>query len=301
LRPASPQALIDHPRLPPGSRIITMLGSMRIVQISDTHVSARGGVPRDNLEKVVEHVNRLRPDLVVHSGDLVALDPDLEADRATVRELLSGLRMPWRVIPGNHDVGDVGERPWMGIGVTASRIAAYRESWGPDQWVETVDGWAVVGFDSQLLGSGLQEEHHQWERIAGVAAGAHPVLLFSHVPPFPPEAGLPEGAVLENDHRDRLLDLFELGDGRLRGIGAGHLHLYRQERRGGAVMVWGPATAMILRPGLPAGIVVWDLHREALEARFEPVPGLEERELRDIPVLVEQLAELEARTGAAGA
>jgi hypothetical protein len=47
--------------------------------------------------------------------------------------------------------------------------------------------------------------------------------------------------------------------------------------------------------------VVWDLHREALEARFEPVPGLEERELRDIPVLVEQLAELEARTGAAGA
>lgn len=272
---------------------------MRIAQISDTHVSARGGVPLDNLEKVIEHLNRLQPDLVVHTGDLVALDPDLESDRAAVRDLLSRLRMPWRVIPGNHDVGDVGDRPWMGIGVTAARIAAYRESWGPDQWAETVDGWTVVGFDSQLLGTGLHDEEEQWERLAGIAAGSGPVLLFSHVPPFPPEDGLPEGAVLGDAHRERLLAAF--AGGRLRGIGAGHLHLYQQERRDGLTMVWGPATAMILRPGLRAGMVVWDLGGGALEARFEPVPGLEERELREIPVLVQQLAELQARTRAGGA
>lgn len=273
---------------------------MRIVQISDTHVSARGGTPWENLERVVEHVNRrIRPDLVVHTGDLVALDPDLEADRAAVRELLSGLQMPWRVIPGNHDVGDVGNRPWMGLGVTASRIAAYRESWGPDQWVEAFDGWTVVGVDSQLLGTGLLEEEQQWDRLKRIAGGGHPVLLFSHVPPLPNQEGLPEGAVLDDTQRDRLLDLFA---GRcLRGIGAGHLHIYAQERRDPFTMVWAPSTAIVSWPGERLGIMVWDLRGAALEARFESVAGLEERQLRDIPVLVEQLAELESRAEASGA
>lgn len=63
----------------------------------------------------------------------------------------------------------------------------------------------------------------------------------------------------------------------------------------------GIATAMIGRPGRLVGIVVWDLDAGAVEACFEPVPGPEERELRDIPVLAEQSAEFEDRSDAAGA
>lgn len=269
---------------------------MRVVQISDTHVSARGGVPRDNLGRVIDHVNdRLGPDLVVVSGDLVALDPDEAADRTAAHEVLGSLRAPVRVIPGNHDVGDVGERPWMGLGVTASRVAAFRDVWGADRWAHAVDGWTVVGINSQVLGSGLPDEDEQWRWLADVAAeGSGPVLLFSHVPPLELEPGLPAGTTLGAASRERVLGT--LGD-RLRAIGAGHLHTYRQERRHGVEVVWGPATAMISGPGRSPGIVVWDLNGDA-RASFEEVPGLEAHELRQIPVLAEQLAQLEARAAA---
>jgi predicted MPP superfamily phosphohydrolase len=48
---------------------------MRVVQISDTHISHLGGVPTRNMELVVEYLNNhLRPDLVVNTGDIVILD-----------------------------------------------------------------------------------------------------------------------------------------------------------------------------------------------------------------------------------
>lgn len=38
---------------------------MKIIQITDTHVSSHGGKTNDNLEKVIDFVNLMQPDLVV--------------------------------------------------------------------------------------------------------------------------------------------------------------------------------------------------------------------------------------------
>ena len=86
---------------------------MRIVQISDTHLSHRGGIGNRNFEELAAFINdQLRPDLVVHTGDVSILDPDSDADRAAARELLKLISAPLRVLPGNHDVGEPGDAPW---------------------------------------------------------------------------------------------------------------------------------------------------------------------------------------------
>ena len=81
---------------------------VRVVQISDTHLSARAGAPPE-WAALVRWLTDDPPDLVVHSGDIVLEDPDDDADRAFAAELMAALPCPWVVIPGNHDVGFYGE------------------------------------------------------------------------------------------------------------------------------------------------------------------------------------------------
>ena len=47
--------------------------SIRIVQVSDTHVSRKRAYFVDNWDVFVEEISRARPHLIVHSGD-VAFD-----------------------------------------------------------------------------------------------------------------------------------------------------------------------------------------------------------------------------------
>jgi hypothetical protein len=74
---------------------------LRIVQLSDLHVGPH--TSRRFLRRVVETVERLRPDLVAVTGDLI---DDRAEDVAPYAAALGGLRAPFGVfaIPGNHDV-----------------------------------------------------------------------------------------------------------------------------------------------------------------------------------------------------
>ena len=49
--------------------------------MSDTHLSHLGGVITENFSQLVDFVNDvLKPDLVVNSGDVVLLSPDIAED-----------------------------------------------------------------------------------------------------------------------------------------------------------------------------------------------------------------------------
>jgi 3',5'-cyclic AMP phosphodiesterase CpdA len=277
---------------------------MRIVQISDTHLFEGGGSTARNAERVVAFVNEtLRPDLVVHSGDLVGISPDHDGDRSAAFEAHAALRAPLRAVPGNHDVGEPGEAPWMGLGVSSARVGEHRRVFGEDRFVETFDGWCVLGINSQLLDSGIAEEDEQWDWLEGAlsAAAGRSVVLFLHRPLWNPTAGDSANQNGVSDAaRQRLLAL--PGSERLRAVGSGHLHRYRRQLRGDLLEVWAPGVAC---PGSrfeePAyfrqcGIVEWRLEGDAVDAWFRAPADLEEPEFDEIPQVTRRCEELKARS-----
>jgi 3',5'-cyclic AMP phosphodiesterase CpdA len=281
---------------------------VRIVQISDTHLSRHGGVTTANLRLIADWVNTaLRPDLIVNTGDIVAASPDQPLDRHWARDAHAAFAAPVVYLPGNHDVGEPGPAPWKGLGVTSCRVAAHCAVFGPDHFAVRDDGWLVIGIDSELLGSGLEEEGAQWrwleERLA--AAGADRVLLFCHKPLWLPRTAPSPAALTVPDHaRERLLAL--AGD-RLAAVGSGHLHRYRRRprpERPALLEVWAPSTGFIGQTDTETpyfeqlGVVEWRLAAArataSVSAWFRAPAGLDEREGTAIGELARTVAELDA-------
>lgn len=75
---------------------------MRIVQISDIHLGTIVR-PEQELTRIADSINALRPELVIFSGDLVNIRSS-EMDARAVR-LLRRIEAPVVSITGNHDVG----------------------------------------------------------------------------------------------------------------------------------------------------------------------------------------------------
>jgi len=86
-----------------------------VVQITDSHIMQRGGhwytpatKTAERLIAVVAHINALkpRPDIVIHSGDIVGTD-DIAEPYEYAKEILDKLKMPYYVTCGNHDQFDI--------------------------------------------------------------------------------------------------------------------------------------------------------------------------------------------------
>ena len=277
---------------------------MKIVQISDTHLAAGGGATEDGFRLLARHLNDVVcPDLVVHSGDIQVLHPDDAADRAHARELLDLITAPLLVVPGNHDVGMPGVNAWAGLTVTDERVAAHEGTFGRDRWRHDTEEAVLLGIDSELLGSGLQREADQWRWLEETCAElpqGRPVLLFLHKPLWtvtdePVDHQVDVGPVA----RDRLLGLLERIE--LRAVGCGHLHRYRQLRRGRAIEVWAPTTAFLGsgEDGLPEGhqelgYVEYTVAGGEVTAEFRAVPGLPRLTTDDLPEIAEAIAVLTA-------
>ncbi|ADP80621.1 metallophosphoesterase family protein [Pseudofrankia inefficax] len=266
---------------------------MQIAQISDTHLTHRGGLTETNLRCLIAYLNEVaRPDVVVITGDIQVMHPDDADDRAYARSLAGLLDVPFRAVPGNHDVGEPAEHPWAGLRVTDERVTAFEATWGPSYWREDGVGAVLLGVNSELLGSGLAAEARQWawlERTVAELPTATPVLLFLHKPLWP-VLDEPTEQQLDVDPvaRDRLLALLDAVA--LRAVGSGHLHTYRQRRRGQVIEVWAPSTAFVItdeherRGGLgEIGYVEYLVGDGVVEANFRSIPGLTRTPGRRIP------------------
>lgn len=85
-------------------RLPEAFAGFRIVQLSDIHIGSLV-CPAQELQRLVERVNALEPDLIVFCGDLVNIR-STELDQRAM-QLLGGLKAPYGVVSvmGNHDVG----------------------------------------------------------------------------------------------------------------------------------------------------------------------------------------------------
>src|SRR3569833_921093 len=81
------------------------MAEFRLAQISDPHLSSRHPSLTTKFERVSAHIDAMRFDLVINSGDL-AFDAASSPDNlAFARGLHDALPVPCRYLPGNHDIG----------------------------------------------------------------------------------------------------------------------------------------------------------------------------------------------------
>ncbi len=252
---------------------------LRLVQVSDTHLSPTHGYFAQNWAAFRAAMREAPPDLLVHSGDIAFNAPVVPADLAFGAAQLRGLGLDWLAIPGNHDTGEAPAFSRLNQPVNAARIAAWRAHVGPNWWCRDVGEWRLVGLDTSLMASGLPEEAEQeaFLRAALAGRGERPVMLFIHMPPFDDdvENPAPTTAVVPFAARMRLLAACKAGG--VQVIACGHLHVYRQVEWQGIQVVWAPPTAMV------------DVRRWQERLGYFPRPGylewiLEGREARHVLV-----------------
>src|SRR5258706_11297529 len=76
----------------------------RFAFISDTHIGSPDGKAEEDLHRTVADINSMSAiAFVVITGDITELGTDDEIKRA--KQILDELKVPWYIIPGNHDSG----------------------------------------------------------------------------------------------------------------------------------------------------------------------------------------------------
>lgn len=113
---------------------------MRLVHVSDLHVGAhdegRAGLERE-LRELVE---RLRPSLVVASGDLTHRNRRDQHERVVA--FLRSLDAPVLVVPGNHDI------PMLPPQRFVRTFARFQQAWGETEPIFSSDELVACGLNS---------------------------------------------------------------------------------------------------------------------------------------------------------
>jgi 3',5'-cyclic AMP phosphodiesterase CpdA len=233
-----------------------MVSAPRVLVVSDSHLSPRAAEAGRNWSAIVRHVDDVRPDLVVHVGDL-SLDGQHDSDDLLhARHELDRFGAPWVAVPGNHDIGD---NPVAGAGpdqvVTGDRRSRWLQHVGDDYWAVELGGWRLLGLDAQLFGTGLDAEAEQWDFLHRELDRSTRSILISHKPvtaTAPELATAPPYRFVPAPGRDRLAD--RLDGGGVEVVVSGHVHQYRSFRHGSQTHVWAPTSWAVLPEAMQASI-----------------------------------------------
>ena len=256
---------------------------LRVIQISDTHLSRQKPHFAGNWPPLAAWIAAERPDLVIHSGDLSIDGADTEDDLAYCAALLRDLGLPFRAVPGNHDVGDARHRHQP---VDAARLARWQRHFGPDRWVEDAEDWRLVGIDAMLIGSGEPQEAEQlaWLDEIMRAAEGRRVAWFLHKPLFldSPDEGDTGYWSVKPEPRRPLLELLQRH--RVALVASGHLHKARDFIHDGTRYIWSPSSAFLCGPSVQrdmpgdkrVGAVSYAFNGPQCDGGIVAVPGLVE-------------------------
>ena len=218
---------------------------MLIAQISDLHCREAGAAAllgadiNGNIGRAVARLNALdpQPDVVIATGDLTS--GGTPAQYAALDELLSPLRAPLYLLPGNHDV-------------RAAMFEAFGGRYGVEdgdfvRMVIEAGPLRLVGLDTVHPGRHdgiLPADRLDWLDGTLAAAPAEPALIFMHHPPcvtgvwWIDKMGILEGleglAAVLGRHEQVV------------GITAGHLHRTLHSSFAGIRVTVAPTTSYII-------------------------------------------------------
>jgi Icc protein len=211
----------------------------QLLIVADSHLSPAAPHADEHWSAIVTDVGRRRPDLVVHVGDVSMDGANDPAGLHHARRRLDELPAPWRAIPGNHDIGDIGDTTEP---IDERRRAAWEEAFGAGSWELRLDGWHLVGIDIQTLASPLPAAAPLWVWLEETMTGRDPTALFLHRPLMPlQEAEHDEPRrYVTRELRRRLLEL--IGRAGVQLVVSGHVHQWRDAASGQCRHVWAPST-----------------------------------------------------------
>ena len=263
------------------------MAQFRLTQISDTHLARRLKLLTENFNRVSEHIDATRPDLVLNTGDVSFDGPTSRDDLAFAKELHAALPVDCLYLPGNHDIGDnptaVAAAPKR-LPTEATRAAFVREL-GEDRWHFDAAGWCFIGLNSLIMNTGLDCEAEQFDWLAAQLgkADGRPVALFLHKPlfldvPYDPEQEATSFRYVPQPARRRLIEMFGKVDWRL--VACGHVHQRRDYTFERVRHVWAPSTGFIIDDARQeligikeTGLVEYRFQPDSFEVRHVRAPG----------------------------
>ena len=219
--------------------------------------------------KAVTEINRLKPDFVVITGDLVH-DPDDENQISEFKNLTGKIDpgIPVYLLPGNHDIGQV---------PTKKSLKKYKKNYGDDKFAFSHKGSRVIGINTSLIKADLQKpelKQFKWlkKQLKKGKNSSH-ILVFGHYPFFIKSFDEPENySNMQMEHRVKYLSLFK--EHEVAAIFSGHLHNNAQTEYEGIQLT---ATSAVGKPlgKAPSGfriIVVTDDHIEHSFYGLDEIP-----------------------------
>ncbi|MCZ8272929.1 MAG: metallophosphoesterase [Microcystis sp. LE19-4.1E] len=224
-----------------------MTRTITIVQVSDTHLSETHAYFIDNFAVFADEMAEIRPDLIVHTGDVSFNGPARPADLQFASQQLKTLGIPVLALAGNHDIGEAPRHSRLKQPINDERIRAWTDAFGPMFWQHDLPDWRLIGLDTALMGSDREEERQQLEFLEESLASRGPrkAMVFMHMPPFENEPDDPRPTTSCVPHDARAGLLYRLERGGVSVVACGHLHVYRQLTYRGIEIVWAPTTAMV--------------------------------------------------------
>ena len=154
------------------------------VQISDPQlgfISKNKNFKKEKklMDAIIPEVNRLKPDMIVFSGDLVH-DRNNQEQIDGFEHMCSRFSsdIPLFYIPGNHDIGNE---------ATNEEVQKFIKRYGSDRFVYKGKGYTVIGFNSCVIKAETEyeEAEYAWlEEQLKKAGRSKPVILVAHHPFF---------------------------------------------------------------------------------------------------------------------
>ncbi|NMG41932.1 phosphodiesterase [Chelativorans sp. ZYF759] len=216
----------------------------KIIQLSDPHIVPEGQLAycvvdtATALVQAVATINRCLPligpvDLAIVTGDLT--DFGTPAEYARFRRIMSSLDIPYRVVPGNHDLRENLRAGFAG------------ESWmsatGGINWDIELADFAVIGLDTLVEGyhhGGLDPETLAFLRDRLARFNGKPVIVGLHHPPF--TTGIHPMDLNNLRNGDHLRDILDAYRGEALLV-CGHVHRGVTRMFGSSIGLIAPGTS----------------------------------------------------------
>jgi 3',5'-cyclic AMP phosphodiesterase CpdA len=222
-------------------------------------------------KKAVLAINRLNPDFVVLTGDLVNNKDDI-SQKTVFKRITSEInsKIPVYYSPGNHDTG---QPP------AAEDIESFISDYGHDRFSFKHKGSLFIGLNSCLIKSlDSVPEHKQFEWLKEELSenkNSKHIVVFCHYPFFIESVDEPENySNISLITRERYLSLFK--ENKVDAVFAGHLHKNVMTKYEGMDIITTSALGKSLGNDF-SGLRVIKVFSDRIESKYYPIAEIPER------------------------